>query len=288
MHLSFLKIKIMKTETILQSDVLDIIFENRNKNYGAYTLRKFYNNRLYKSLGGTFAVVCLLCSFTFINSKVVKPEIIITGTTIMKDITDNKPKDKKPKEKLVEKLIAKPEVAAKQKPANSTLFTNVLVTKNPNSGPIKELTENDFIGDQDLKTPGGEKPTVGAIPSKGKDTVAIVATEKPKIDVEKPLDGADIMPAYPGGMQALTKFLQKNLTNPQEVEEGQNVAVKIKFIVGYDGKLKGFETVEDGGTAFNNEVIRVLKKMPNWIPGKMMGEAVSVYYTVPVKFVSEN
>ena len=57
-------------------------------------------------------------------------------------------------------------------------------------------------------------------------------------------------------------------------------------MVGYDGVLKGFETVEDGGKAFNQEVIRVLKKMPTWIPGKTSGENVSVYYTIPVKFVS--
>jgi periplasmic protein TonB len=64
------------------------------------------------------------------------------------------------------------------------------------------------------------------------------------------------------------------------------VSVKVKFIVGYDGQLKGFETIEDGGVAFNNEVIRVLKKMPNWIPGKISGENVSVFYTVPVKFMT--
>ena len=56
-------------------------------------------------------------------------------------------------------------------------------------------------------------------------------------------------------------------------------------MVGFDGKLQGFETIEDGGAAFNKEVIRVLKKMPEWIPGKSNGENVAVYYTIPVKFV---
>ena len=55
-----------------------------------------------------------------------------------------------------------------------------------------------------------------------------------------------------------------------------------------DGKLKGFEVIEDGGAVFNKEVIRVLKKMPQWIPGKAEGENVSVYYTIPVKFVSQD
>ena len=87
-------------------------------------------------------------------------------------------------------------------------------------------------------------------------------------------------------MDALRKFLERNLKTPQDLEEGQHVIVKIRFIVGYDGTLKGFETMQDGGTAFNNEVVRVLKKMPQWIPGKTNGENVSVYFTIPVNFQS--
>ena len=70
------------------------------------------------------------------------------------------------------------------------------------------------------------------------------------------------------------------------MEAGQVISVKIKFVVGFEGKLKSFEIIEDGGMIFNKEVIRVLKKMPDWIPGKSNGEAVSVYYTIPVKFTA--
>jgi periplasmic protein TonB len=104
------------------------------------------------------------------------------------------------------------------------------------------------------------------------------------VDKMTPLYSAEVMPAFPGGMEALRKFLQKHLHNPQEMETGELVSVKIKFVVGFEGKLKSFEIIEDGGTIFNNEVIRVLKKMPEWIPGKSNGQAVSVYYTIPVKF----
>ena len=58
--------------------------------------------------------------------------------------------------------------------------------------------------------------------------------------------------------------------------------------MGYDGKLKSFTTVQDGGEEFNKEVIRVLKKMPEWEPGKTKGQNVSVYYVIPVKFVPFN
>ena len=93
------------------------------------------------------------------------------------------------------------------------------------------------------------------------------------------------MPSYPGGMEALRNFLQRNLHNPKDMEEGELVNVNVSFVVGYDGRLQRFEVVKDGGDEFNKEVIRVLKKMPEWVPGKSNGENVSVYYNIPVKFI---
>ncbi len=95
------------------------------------------------------------------------------------------------------------------------------------------------------------------------------------------------MPSYPGGMDALRKFLERNLENPRDMEEGEVANVKVKFVVGFNGQLQSFVTVQDGGDEFNREVMRVLKKMPNWLPGKAKGQNVSVFYTIPVKFISE-
>jgi len=84
----------------------------------------------------------------------------------------------------------------------------------------------------------------------------------------------------------LINFLKKNLRTPEDINEG-DVSVKVQFVVNYDGMLKSFTVIQSGGNTFDNEVIRVLKKMPAWIPGKSSGENVSVYYVVPVKFTSE-
>lgn len=269
----------MQTEKILQSDVLDIIFENKNKSYGAYALRKFYNNRLYKALGVMVVIVLVLCSFTLIKPKVIlEGGVYIIPQTILKEVP-------KKKDKPVEVKKEKQQTQKQNKPAAADKFTTPKVTVNPKVDPIKTLDPNNLISNIDNKVPSGIAPKVGDIPKLGLDTITTpTAVIKPTVDKTTPTETADVMPAYPGGMAALTKFLQKNLVNPQDLEEGQKVSVKIKFIVGYDGQLKGFETIEDGGDAFNNEVIRVLKKMPNWVPGKMAGENVSVFYTVPVKF----
>lgn len=94
------------------------------------------------------------------------------------------------------------------------------------------------------------------------------------------------MPSYPGGMDALRKFLVRNLENPRDMKEGEVANVKVKFVVGSNGELQSFVTVQDGGNEFNREVMRVFKKMPNWVPGKSKGQNVSVFYTVPIKFIS--
>ena len=94
------------------------------------------------------------------------------------------------------------------------------------------------------------------------------------------------MPSYPGGMDALRKFLVRNLENPRDMKEGEVANVKVKFVVGSNGELQSFLTVQDGGNEFNREVMRVLKKMPNWVPGKSKGQNVSVFYTILIKFIS--
>jgi protein TonB len=100
------------------------------------------------------------------------------------------------------------------------------------------------------------------------------------------LDAVDVAPSYPGGMEAFRKFMEKNLHTPDELESGEIVTVRVRFVVDYTGKLQSFVPVLDGGEVYNKEVIRVLKKMPDWIPGKAKGENVPVYYIIPVKFVT--
>jgi periplasmic protein TonB len=273
----------MKTDAILKADVLDIIFENRNKSYGAYSLRKFYNNRLYKALGLMGCLVIILSSFTYL---IKTDKVLITGVYVIEPELAAPPKDPiKPEKPITEKT--QPIAASAAKKTASQIWTVPVITNNPKTKPIEALVEGSAIDTEDRKG-NGETPKV-VIPNlpKGVDSTAIVGEVK-VIDKNKVEEFAEIMPTYPGGMDALRKYLEKNLQNPEEIEEGQTISVKVRFVVGYDGALKNLEIVEDGGAAFNNEVLRVVKKMKDWIPGKTKGENVSVYYTIPIKFTTTN
>jgi periplasmic protein TonB len=274
----------MNKNFILKSDILDIIFEKRNKLYGAYHLRKFYPNRLKLALGFMFITAIVFSAFTFIpkkeNAAITKPYVI--KEMELKKVQD-KPKEPERKTEVV-KTEKKPE--PKATPLQQKQFTNnfKIVANNVKTDTILTLLPPDVISTKTIVNaePGPFLVTpVKTQPSGG-------GGEKPVVTIDKtvPMEGnaVDVMPSYPGGMDAFRKFLERNLQSPTEMEEGEAVSVKVKFVVDYTGKLKSFVTVQDGGDAFNKEVVRVLKKMPDWIPGKTNGENVSVYYVIPVKF----
>ncbi len=272
----------MEAEKMLKADLLDLIFENRNKAYGAYTLRKQYDHRLYKSMGIVFLMLATLyflipgSSTLKINSNKVVEELITTQ--VMMEPTKQQAPAKQSRPTPSQKS------GAPQK--NNTSSSNIQIvdssqfdkTKIPaadSTGTVKR-----GIGPGPLEGPGQQKP--------GTDSGIIKVPGDGGVDNRNAiLETADVMPSFPGGMQALHRFLQQHLQNPSDMEPGDRIAVKIKFIVGYDGKLKNLEVVQDGGTVFNNEVIRVIKKMPTWIPGKSKGEHVSVYHVIPVIFIGQ-
>lgn len=272
----------MKTENILRSDLLDLVFEKRNKAYGAYDLRKFYNRRLVKSIGLTVGAVSILSAFTFLPNR--KSTLDKTQVeTEWAHISEPKPEPEKPK---AEPLPKEPLKEVKRNEIKLT-ETIKIVKKTDSSDVINEIKDNVSIGSVNHVDPG--TPSIAVVVPAGTPTGGPVSTgtgtETPKIDVATPVNDPEVMPSYPGGIEALRRFLAKNLTNPQDLEEGQSVNVKIRFVVNYDGKLQSFVTAQDGGEAFNKEVVRVLKKMPQWVPGKTNGQNVAVYYTIPVKFV---
>jgi len=271
----------MNKNLILKTDILDIIFEKRNKAYGAYDLRKFYPNRIKKALVFMLIIVAAFSVFTLLPKKqkdiitrsFVFTETELTDVTVEPEVPVKEPETEKP-------------VAKAPTPVNQKVYSNdfLIVPDNVKTDSINTLLPTDVIGTKNIVTAiPGTALVEPDKPEPGNGTASVT----PKIDRTTPMDidAVDVLPAYPGGMDALRKFLEKNLHNPYDLENGETVNVQIKFVVGYNGKLQSFVTVLDGGEAYNKEVIRVLKKMPDWQPGKAKGENVSVYYTIPVKFV---
>jgi len=280
--LSFItKLYKMKPELILKAEILDIIFENRNKEYGAYELRTHYENRLRKSIMIIFFVTTtiIILGIWFRKTNTVQtqramfgPDVTLSEVSIvqMPEVVPLKPKASMPAKKLatiqnVKPLIVKDNVEVNPPPLNSELV-------------------NAQIGTQTLQgvTAGPDAPALNGNES---STGGQVSEQQATAPVETVLIKSDVMPEFPGGLSALLKYLQKNLRMPKDnLEAGSIFSVKVRFIVDKDGEVTGISVLQSAGKDFDEEVMRVVKKMPKWKPGMQQGNRVAVYYNLPVTF----
>lgn len=266
----------MTSHEILKADLLDILFDNRNKQYGAYALRRQYNSRLTMALGIALSSILLLFFF-------LKP-----GST-----TANYVEKEKEDVRLIDipRILPKiPEPPARPTPppppqnvAQSSLTEQMRLVENPD--PNKELKPMDEIKLTAISSNNVEGPIVPEIHTVSKPEQSNTSPSTNKDDNEKRFVPLEKEPEFPGGPQAWANFLNRYLQTPADLEAGEKKTVRISFLVDVDGSVTSFKVVQSGGKDFDNEVIRVLKKMPKWKPAIQNGHPVVVPFTQPVTFV---
>jgi periplasmic protein TonB len=279
----------METNKILQSDYLDLIFDNRNKNYGGYELRKHYNRRAAKALGITLGVLVLGIGTPFVLSKLnAKTNNIMASnipkTTVIETVLMPPPPASVP---------PPPEPAAAPAPVARTVIFNEPKIVPPNVKPdlpppdIKDLKDVE-VGPVNNPGEGGTTAATtkdihtGAF---GTGTTPTVTKGGTGIANDVARDFAEVMPEYPGGMAALMAYLQKNLHYPAMArEEGIEGKVFVKFIVNAKGEIENAMIVKSLAGGCDKEALRVINAMPKWKPGKQNGQAVKVFYMLPISF----
>lgn len=171
------------------------------------------------------------------------------------------------------------------------------------SATVSEDTLQSPVTKQQVKIEGedGEVTTLNVLSVAGADESTDKAQLKPDDKIStipaqamvaaEDYDGEDVfdmveeMPAYPGGMEELMKFLQTHVKYPKEAEEkGQQGRVLVTFVVEKNGSITNAKVVKSVSPELDAEALRVVKSMPNWTPGKQRGEAVRVKFTIPIVF----
>ena len=110
-------------------------------------------------------------------------------------------------------------------------------------------------------------------------------TSNPKPSIAKPLVGAEIMPEFPGGMAAMSRYVKRNYNYPKEARDnGVEGTVFVRFVVNPDGSLSNITVVRGIGYGCDQEALRIVKRMPNWVPGEHEGIKVPIYKTIPIGF----
>ena len=262
----------------------DLLFEGRNKNYGAYQLRKETGKRNVKAMVIVFSTIAIVIALFY--AKIAIENAMPKKVAIETDVELSKLAQKK-EAKVERKEPVKVEQEQKviEKVKSSVKFTAPEIKKDEDVKPEDEIKSQDDLA----KT----NTAIGSFDVKGNDEAAgevlkakeVIADEKPKEEETKVFDVVEQMPQFPGGQGALFEYLSKQIKYPVIAEEnGVQGRVIVTFVVERDGSITDVKVVKSVDPSLDKEAQRVVKGMPRWIPGKQNGSAVRVKYTVPVTF----
>jgi periplasmic protein TonB len=267
----------MTNKEILQANLLDIIFENRNKEYGAYALRNGYDKRLLKALGIGLGLVLLLVLVNFLKTGSAGSggnDNRSEGAIIT--VVEFEPE----KKKEPEKPVAKPKTVEKIETIKNTTIKIVPNDKVDNPVPSNEDTDGKLTSTVTSSgVPYTNQIVVEPAPENSGSGGDVKPVEPEKIIIREQA------PEYPGGQAALIEFMKRNLVTPGDLDIGDKKVVKVKFVVGKDGSITDITIIESPGKDYDREVSRVVKKMPRWKPGIQNDITVAVAYVLPVTFM---
>ena len=269
---------------LIDNSWTDLVLEGKNKEYGAYVLRKETGKRNVKAL--IWVLIGIAAIFALAYANLAIQNAIKQNASIDTDVELSKLAQKK-EAKVERKEPVKVEVEQKvvEKVKSSVKFTAPEIKKDDEVKPEDEIKSQDDLS----KT----NTAIGTFDVKGNDEAEgevlkakeVVIDEKPKEEETKVFDVVEQMPSFPGGDAELMKFLHDHMKYPVIAEEnGIQGRVVCTFVVERDGSITDVKVVKSVDPSLDKEAIRVLKSMPKWIPGKQNGSAVRVKYTLPVTF----
>jgi protein TonB len=273
----------MDVNKILTADILDIIFEGRNKEYGAYQLRRTYNKRITYAIVGTVAVCLLFLGGSLIANSSDKKEtqILVQDMELEKVQQDEKKPEPPP-----------PPPPPKQEPpkVEITKFTPPKIVKDEEVKPEEEIKEVEKLEDTKIGTinqEGIKDEGIVAPPVEVKGT-GVVEAPKQEEDYDKVFTVVQIPAEFPGGLPAWTKYLERNLNRDLPVENGAppgKYTVIVSFIVDKNGGISEVKAENDPGYGTKDEAVRVIKRGPNWKPAVQNGRQVIYRHKQSITFM---
>jgi len=276
---------------VYKTEWLDLVFADRNKNYGAYELRSKSSSIMTRALFVSGSLFLLLCFSPLIYAKLFPKDVIVdtvttvTETTLPDQIHQMKKDEPKP-EKKPEPAKADPvKVKTIALPSQVVVVNKVDIADPPT---IKEI-QNAVISD---KTQDGVvAPNAVLTDNKGSGDGSGTAKEGTGESSNEVLglSGVDEYPEFTGGAKAWSKYMERNLRYPSRAqEEGAGGKVFVSFVVEKDGSITDVSVIKGIGFGCDEEAIKVIKKSPLWKPGKNKGVPVRVRYNMAINFQISN
>lgn len=265
------------------SEWRDLVFEGRNKQYGAYYLRETSSKRHVAALVASLVFVGVVAAIPSFLDAVKPKNQNLGGVEEAFELSAlNNPEEQVPEENIIRQETAPP-----PPPLKATIqFTPPVITEDSKVNEDKEMKSIEELNEKkdiqiSIATVEGTNDKNAVDIAELKEHKVIVEEKEP----EKPFVSVEQMPQFPGGDAELMKFIGSNLKYPTiAAENGIEGRVVIRFVVSKEGTVTDAQVVRSLDPSCDKEAIRVVKSMPKWVPGKQNGRNVPVYYTLPVLF----
>jgi len=271
----------MEVNKILSSDFLDLLFEDRNKAYGAYDLRRTYNKRLRTALLITAAIALLALFGSLLAGELKKGKGKIEVKEMV--LTDLKQEEEKKPE-------PPPPPPPKQEPpkVEMTKFTPPKIVKD------EEVKKEDIPPEQE-KLEDTKIAVINQEGIKDLDIAPVVVDEGKKVieekkedDENKVFEKVEVEASFKGGEKEWRRYLERNLNANTPVENGApagSYTVVVQFIVDKEGKISDVKALTNHGYGMEEEAVKIIRKGPNWVPAVQNGRNVKAYRKQPITFV---
>lgn len=272
----------MEANKILNADFLDILFEGRNKSYGAYDLRKTYNSRMIKALIAMGALLLILLIGSVLANKMNS-----TGDDSL-EVTDTEMAEVKKDEPPPPPPPPPPPTPPPPPEIKSVQFIPPKIVKDEDVKKdeiIEEIKEDAKIAEKTVVTENTTQIVQAPVEDKGTQVVEVPVKA---VEEDKVFQKVEIEAEYPGGQGAWANYLRKNLSGDVATQNGAEpgtYTVIIKFIVSKDGTISDVSPETNIGKGMEQEAIRVIKKGPKWTPAQQNGSIVKAYRRQPITFV---
>lgn len=271
----------MQTNQILQASLLDIIFDKRNKTYGAYELRNRYGSRLLIALYTTAALSLLAILIAFFTAR--SGDATRNGPLVIHETELTKIENKVDKE-IPAPIPPKPVEPPRQ---DQIKLVTPRIEKDHLVTPEDEIRDIEDYADSKISTVTvkGEKGIdITEPPVDDVNNVVIAGPKEDEADIVK-LE-VDIQAKFPGGEAAWRKYIAREIEkNMDELEEdGKTGTCTVLFVVDKEGRISDVEALTMKGTKLAEICVNAIRKGPNWIPAELNGQKVMAFRRQPVVF----
>lgn len=271
------------------SEWCDIVFEGKNKEYGAFVLRQTSWKRHLIAFGLVVLFTGIVAALPSIMNTIKAANIEYIGGIDEPRIIDVINDDSNKEDAIVEiKLPELPKFAEMHKFVPPVIVEDIDATNSEDMTTMEEITKtNGFIAAFNNEGSTDTDAIFKEVATKIMDDTGGKGKEDP--DKIYQTGSIQVNPQFPGGEAEMYSFIKKNLNYPV-VDQEMNIQgrVTVRFVVSKTGEITNIQLVKGISPTCDKEAMRVIKNMPRWIPGKQNGEPVSVYFILPVVFRLQN